>query len=189
MGFTTSYQAMVKASMREIGSSTPVPSRMPRRDTQFGATGPGRPTRTLFAAVVVVVIVIVLLLLLLLLLHLYCYSLFFLIPFDRFVWSLLILFFLLDFIDHYSFFFIFLIDTGTVDHYSYYYSFFFISLDKYIRSLSLLLFFLFHCFDRYHRSLFIISSSYSIIFLFTFIRLIRSIIIVFFYFFLFSLDR
>ena len=42
MGFTTSYQAMAKSSMREVGSSTPVPSRMPRRDAQFGATGPVR---------------------------------------------------------------------------------------------------------------------------------------------------
>jgi len=35
MGFATSYQAMVKASMREVGGSIPIPSR-----AQFGATGP-----------------------------------------------------------------------------------------------------------------------------------------------------
>ena len=35
MGFTTSYQAMAKASMREVGSSTP-------RTFRFGATGPVR---------------------------------------------------------------------------------------------------------------------------------------------------
>ena len=38
MGFTTSYQAMAKPSMREVGSSTPVPSGM----LSFGATGPVR---------------------------------------------------------------------------------------------------------------------------------------------------
>ena len=41
MGFTTSYQAMVKVKMREVGSSTPVPSGMPR----LGTLSSGRPVR------------------------------------------------------------------------------------------------------------------------------------------------
>ena len=36
MGFTTSYQAMAKSSMREVGSSTP----RTEWNAQFGATGP-----------------------------------------------------------------------------------------------------------------------------------------------------